>query len=694
VSTIWPVPLFASIVASLLLAGVILLKRRHGAVGRFLIVVLGAMAWIQTCTALGLVDSARMPTWKHMALFGEIVFPIALFKVSASFINEKEKNVALPVLWRFRALAGLGLVCTIFLLVPFGIPGGISDSTFSGTISSAFGKFIGIFILVSLVMALAQLEQVLRASRDPLRYQIKFVVMGLGGLAGFSILQASGLEVFAGWSTEYAFASGMVTLLSVGLMAYGFGRWHLQDINRVVYISPQALYTSLTFLIVGGYFIVVGGLGEIVRRTGWEMGDALGLLLVFIAVMGLVAIIFSRQARAELRLFIAKHFYRSKYDYRLKWFEVMDAFRACDSVNSILDNFLELLIQTFGAERVTIWLAYEADGRFHQVRSTDLQSPPDPLEAAHPLVVELLASNGIVELSPAEETTRPVWNPFMQATQAVLCVPLRTPDELHGFVTLSQEFGNDRYRQDDFDLLRSITHYVTIQLSQAKLTEARTAAAKWEAVSRFAAFYLHDLKTLVAGLSLVTQNAQVHGKDPAFQESAMQTVTNTVRKMTGVINKLSSQARSLANPDPESFHRVNINDVIVDAIHSLKEGIRKPVLSMASSLSPVSIAPNQFKQLLMNLVLNARQSAGENGEIRITTEQVNGAVSVTIADSGSGIPDSQLRTLFQPFQTTKPDGFGLGLYQCKAIIEQSRGKIRVESQEGQGTHISITLPAA
>ena len=223
-SVVWPVPLFASIVACLLLAGVILLKRRHGDVGRFLIVVLGATAWIQTCTALGLVDSVRMPTWKHMALFGEIVFPIALFKVSASFINEKEKNVALPVLWRFRALAGLGLVCTIFLLVPFGIPGGISDSTFSGTISSAFGKFIGIFILVSLVMALAQLEQVLRASRDPLRYQIKFVVMGLGGLAGFSILQASGLEVFAGWSTEYAFASGMVTLLSVGLMAYGFGR--------------------------------------------------------------------------------------------------------------------------------------------------------------------------------------------------------------------------------------------------------------------------------------------------------------------------------------------------------------------------------------------------------------------------------------------------------------------------------------
>ena len=174
----------------------------------------------------------------------------------------------------------------------------------------------------------------------------------------------------------------------------------------------------------------------------------------------------------------------------------------------------------------------------------------------------------------------------------------------------------------------------------------------------------------------------------------MQTVTNTVRKMTGLINKLSSQARSLANPDPEPYHRVNINDVIVDAIHSLKEGIRKPVFSLASSLSPVSIAADQFKQLFMNLVLNARQSAGEKGEIRITTEQVNGAVSVTIADSGPGIPDSQLRTLFQPFQTTKPDGFGLGLYQCKAIVEQSRGKIRVESQEGQGTHISITLPVA
>ena len=242
--------------------------------------------------------------------------------------------------------------------------------------------------------------------------------------------------------------------------------------------------------------------------------------------------------------------------------------------------------------------------------------------------------------------------------------------------------------------MTSITHYVSVQLTQARLSEERTATAKWEAVSRFSAFYLHDLKTLIAGLSMVAQNAKTHGNDPAFQESAMRTVTNTVTKLTGLINKLSVQSKSVTVEQAESFHTVNINDIILEAIRSLSSSMEEPALSMTPALPPVSIVPDQFKQLFMNLMMNAKQSAGEAGKVSVTTAPKPGAVAITIADSGPGIPESQLRTLFQPFKTTKKDGFGIGLYQCKSIVEQSKGSIRIESQEGQGTHVHIVLPAA
>ena len=193
---------------------------------------------------------------------------------------------------------------------------------------------------------------------------------------------------------------------------------------------------------------------------------------------------------------------------------------------------------------------------------------------------------------------------------------------------------------------------------------------------------------------MVAQNARTHGHDPAFQEAAMRTVTNTVTKLTALISKLSVQSKSVTVEQAEKFHMININDIINEAIRSLSASMKEPGFSMAEALPSVSIVPDQFKQLFMNLMMNAKQSAGIEGEIHITTEEDHGSVSITIADNGPGIPESQLRTLFHPFKTTKKDGFGIGLYQCKAIVEQSKGTIRIESQEGEGTQVHILLPTA
>ena len=685
---VWLVPIFLSALVSLLLAGAILLKRSRGPVEKALVAVLGTTAWIQAGHFLGILDPERMLMWKQLAMVGEIMFPVTLYKVGASFVDEHRPDNISETPWRFQVLWILGLLCTALLLVPTFFP---SADLLPLWIS---GKVISLFILVALVVALAQLEQVLRASRDPLRYQIKFVLIGLGSMAGFAILQSSQLDIFLHGNTGYVFAEGIIILLSIALTGYGLGRWHSHDMSSAVYISPQALYTSFTLLIVGAYFIIVGGLGELIRRTDWAIGESIGILVVFIATIGLIVILSSRQVKTELRLLLTRHFLRSKYDYRLKWIEVTDAFRTCDSVDRILDNCLELMIRTFGAEHVTTWLHYEADGRFHQVRSANIDAPPQPLPIQHPLHDLIQAGEDIIELSRVEGTDSPGWKPFLHTTQAILCIPLRTTDAIHGFITLSRQFGHHHYQQDDFDLMRSITHYVSVQLTQAKLSEERTATAKWEAVSRFSGFYLHDLKTLIAGLSMVAQNAKTHGQDPAFQESAMRTITNTVTKLTGLINKLSVQSQAVTVEHAESFHTVNINDIIHEAIRSLATTMHEPGLSMAQALPPVSIVPDQFKQLFMNLMMNATQSAGKSGTIHISTEKTQGTVAITIADSGPGIPDAQLRTLFQPFKTTKRDGLGIGLYQCKTIVEQSKGSIRIESQEGHGTNVHIVLPAA
>ncbi|MEE8241286.1 MAG: ATP-binding protein, partial [Nitrospirales bacterium] len=286
---------------------------------------------------------------------------------------------------------------------------------------------------------------------------------------------------------------------------------------------------------------------------------------------------------------------------------------------------------------------------------------------------------------------------FLEATLAVLCVPIRSEGDMLAFITLSRELGGERYGPDDHDLLRAICRHVGVLLSHARLAEERRDAVELEALHRFSAFCLHDLKNLVARLSLVAQNAEIHGQDPAFQKSVMQTVSGTVQKMTALITKLSRKAVHQGLPQA-----VDVSEVLAETVESMNGALRVPVKTTGEPVPPVLIVREQLQQVLLNVVLNARQAvdqgrpqkAGEEGEIRITTAQDNGCVVVTVTDTGPGIPAAELQRLFQPFRSSKEGGLGIGLYECKRIIEAHRGVIRVESEEGRGTCVRIELPIA
>ena len=93
-------------------------------------------------------------------------------------------------------------------------------------------------------------------------------------------------------------------------------------------------------------------------------------------------------------------------------------------------------------------------------------------------------------------------------------------------------------------------------------------------------------------------------------------------------------------------------------------------------------------------VSQVRGTSSGQKTIQISTERVNGNVLIKVVDSGTGISEEHIATLFHPFQTTKEGGLGLGLYQCKRIIEEYGGAIYVRSQVGKGTEVRIELPAA
>ena len=112
-----------------------------------------------------------------------------------------------------------------------------------------------------------------------------------------------------------------------------------------------------------------------------------------------------------------------------------------------------------------------------------------------------------------------------------------------------------------------------------------------------------------------------------------------------------------------------------------------------STASPLD--PEQIQNIVTNLVLNAHEAIGTRGQIRVQTARQNGWAILTVTDSGCGMSEEYLRhSLFRPFRTTKKGGTGIGMFQCKMIVEAHRGKIEVESQPGKGSSFRVRLPLA
>jgi two-component system sensor histidine kinase HydH len=99
-----------------------------------------------------------------------------------------------------------------------------------------------------------------------------------------------------------------------------------------------------------------------------------------------------------------------------------------------------------------------------------------------------------------------------------------------------------------------------------------------------------------------------------------------------------------------------------------------------------------LKQAILNLFINAQQAIGAGGELMVRTVRDGQSAQIQISDTGKGIPADRISRIFEPYQSSRPDGTGLGLATVKRIIEAHKGNITVVSEPGKGTAFTISLP--
>ena len=678
------------------LAGVLaafLLVTRWGSVShRRLAVLLGATGVVNLANGSGLLDKENQLLWRQIALTVELIQPAMLIAVGMAFVTPASRRREPVVDWRAWVIGGLGLVLAGMTMLGQVFKWQLLEGDRQAIVLSPWGLVPYLFLVIAMTVGVAQLEVVLRASQEPFRHTLKFIVIGVGGLAGYQIYQASQMLLFKAWNPELVMASGIVTMMALGLIVYGLGRSRLREVIVNTYISHQALMASVSVIAIGGYLVAVGVVGTWLRQQQQPWGVGLDVVVVFAALVTLIIAVFSKTVRAEVRRLVTRNFYRTKYDYRAQWLQITEAFQVATDRDAIMDSLLNVLIRTFPTTRLSIWSFREADRRFCRIRSLGPGPEPVPVESAHPVIRQLMMDDDAVwvEQGPVakQKGVDQRGDPIL-SSGAILCFPVRIEGHLMAFIALGRPLHGQAYGTDDCDLLHGISHHVGMLLSHARLAEERRASVELDAVRRFSVFCLHDLKNLAARLSLVAQNAEHHGGDPAFQESAMRTVRDTAQKMTTLMSKLSVESLKLSSARVPEMVEL---PVLIEAIVAPLRGGHVQWHISGGTIRPVMAVREEIHQVLLNIVLNAKQAISEQGDISIRLSESREAVTVTVEDTGCGIPEQRLESLFRPAQSSRPGGLGIGLYQCRQIVEAHQGTIQIRSEVRRGTQVQIELP--
>ncbi len=244
----------------------------------------------------------------------------------------------------------------------------------------------------------------------------------------------------------------------------------------------------------------------------------------------------------------------------------------------------------------------------------------------------------------------------------------------------------------DWLIFRAPQHELVRRLE--KLEQEARKTEKLKAITTLAAGLCHELRNPLQTIRTHAEFLPERYDDPVFRKRCAE----VMRTEIGRIDEFLKQLMEFAKPKQPTLRQVEphkILDSTLDLLSNefLKRRIRLDKQYQANG-ARLHADQDQFRQIILNLILNALEAIGRDGKILVKTNQENGWFTLEVSDTGSGIDPKILPKLFEPFTTTKPDGNGLGLSIVHSIVLEHRGKISVQSQPGQSTTFTVKLPVS
>lgn len=546
--------------------------------------------------------------------------------------------------------------------------------------------------LILSIVGLVSVEQLYRnASQHRL---MKLLSIAIGALFSYDLYLFSYSLIFNQidvglWQSRGA-TNGLVALI---LIAGTIVLSSQKSQRAALSVSRPVVFYTTSMSVAGSFLALIAIGGYYVQLYGGRWGDVVQVVVLFSALLSIAALFVSRTIRSRLNVWISKHFFRHKYDYRMEWLRLINSLTQPAVQENFHERAIKIVASIFKSEGGCLWLekygvylpvqAYKMDlpdaSTTEKINTPFCQTMTDQEWVFSPYATKKAALDN-------ENSHLPQW--IYDIPNLWLVLPLLTEKKLLGFIILTKPPRDATLTWEDLDLLKTVGRQVASYLDRHEAAEQLAQSKQFDAFNKLTAFIMHDLKNLIAQQALVVENAAKHKENPAFVEDAIKTIDNSVTRMSNLLRKLQRQETS-------EIRSLELHKILMEASKTCQEKKPAPSLRLDSRDLKLVADSDQLVMALANIIKNAQQATSHTGFVDVTLRQDNKNAIITIEDNGVGMDEEFIRhRLFKPFDTTRSGkGMGIGVYQTREFISSLGGSIDVESALNEGTTFTITIPA-
>ena len=592
-------------------------------------------------------------------LFLTILFWLA---ASVSFLPSKpfsfNKVILSPV---------FGLLFLIFFFIwwikPFTVAGNLEGSVQLSKVA----QYFFVLVVFSLTLVLSNLERALYFLKQK---NIKLLFFSALFLLGPYIFLSTYAVLFSTVSTRFLIYSSLTVLAGSLMLIFsrreGFGAEQAKE--------SGSIQTSMILFLIGGYLFFIGAFIKLFEFFGWNLDTLFSFLTTLFIFFVSAFFIFSSSLKGRIKNLLLKHFSSQRYDWQKIWEEFTYKVSLVTDIEKMEVNIKEAISKIMDIRNVQIYV-FEKEMPFEGEFCDWLLRRAEAFK-----IEEVFDKNFCLKFPKAKD--------FFEKEKSGIISPLYGDRKIIGFIGFS--LGKGQFL--DKELLKVLSLQASGAILNCWANQALRDVEKKESIYKMSTFVIHDLKNYINNLSLLLSNKDKF--DIAdFRKDAFFTLETTIDKM----KRLMLEFRVLRGDLAVNKRPYNLKRLVDECIDELGKGRLEGVklnLDIDNSIE-VNVDLNNMGKVIYNLVLNALEAMDGKREISISAQNRNNFIELIIKDTGCGMSKDFIENkLFKPFVSTKIRGMGIGLYQCKTIVEAHGGKIAVESEEGAGTAFRVRMPRA